>query len=469
MKNIPLILFLFQSYFATATIHQVGATRTYTSPNALYLANVVQDGDTIEIDAETYTGQAALAVWQSDNLLIRGIGGQPHLVADGQYIWGKGIWVFASNDITVENIEFSGATVPDQNGAGIRLDGEGLTARHCYFHDNENGILTSNPYAGDILIEFCEFAYNGYGDGYSHNLYIGHVNKLTFRFNYSHHAKIGHNLKSRANENYIYYNRIMDEETGNSSRLIDLPNGGLSIVMGNVLMQGDNAPNNNMAGYGKEGLSNSAPHELYFINNTMVNKRIASCRFLDIEAGTAVAHVSNNIFAGSGTVVDGTTTTFTNNLAETNIEALYFVDEPNYNYQLQSNAAAIDAGAVQLPVNGLSLSPDFIYVHPLAMAPRAVVDGGIDVGAYEYGVISSTLHPVVTKALIYPNPTNGELTIELEAIDKLELYNHLGQRQLSETQKNKIDLTELPEGIYFLKIESGRDLFFATVILQKMR
>jgi Secretion system C-terminal sorting domain len=467
MKNLPLIIFLLQSYLATAAIHQVGATRPYLSPNALYLANVLQDGDTIEIDAATYTGQAALAVWQANDLLIKGIGGRPHLVAAGQYIWGKGIWVFAGNNITVENIEFSGAAVPDQNGAGIRLDGEGLTARHCYFHDNENGILTSNPYAGDILIEFCEFAYNGYGDGYSHNLYIGHVNKLTFRFNYSHHAKIGHNLKSRANENYIYYNRIMDEESGTSSRLVDLPNGGFSIVMGNLLMQGDNAPNNNMVGYGKEGLSNSGPHEFYFINNTMVNKRLASCRFLDIEAGTEVAHVSNNIFSGEGTVVDGATTMYNNNLTETNIELLYFADEPNYNYQLQANAPAIDAGAAQLPVNGHSLSPDFSYLHPLDMVQRTVVNGAIDVGAYEYGVISTTVHPVTAVALVYPNPTNGELSIDMEHIDKLELYNSLGQLVLSATQKNKLWLSNFPKGIYFLKLESKRGLYCATVVLQE--
>jgi hypothetical protein len=69
----------------------------------------------------------------------------------------------------VENIEFSGAAVPDHNGAGIRLDETGLIVRSCYFHNNENGILTSNPYAGDILIEYSEFAANGYGDGYTHN------------------------------------------------------------------------------------------------------------------------------------------------------------------------------------------------------------------------------------------------------------------------------------------------------------
>jgi hypothetical protein len=149
------------------------------------------------------------------------------------------------------------------------------------------------------------------------------------------------------------------------------------------------------------------------------------------------------------------------------MEALYFVDEPNYDYQLQSNAPAIDAGVAQFPVNSYSLSPDFAYVHPLAMAPRAIVNGGIDVGAYEYDIISSTLHPVATEALIYPNPTKGELTIELGVVDQLELYNHLGQLQLFAAQKNKINLSDLPEGIYFLKIESNRDLFFATVILQK--
>ena len=254
-----------------ADIHKVGSTKTYKSPNALYTANVIQDGDTIEIDAETYSGQAALAIWKNNNLVIKGVGGRPHLTADGQQIAGKGIWVFSGNNITVENIEFSGSSVPDKNGAGIRFQGIGLSVRHCYFHDNENGILAGNPYEGDILIEFSEFARNGYGDGYSHNLYIGHINKLTFRFNYSHHADIGHNLKSRANENFVLYNRIMDEKIGNSSRLIDLPNGGLSIVMGNLLMQGNSAKNSNMVGFGLEGLTNSSPHEFYWSQTASKN------------------------------------------------------------------------------------------------------------------------------------------------------------------------------------------------------
>lgn len=455
MKKLLFLVFLFQSLICQATTHKVGSTRTYISPNALYQANVIQDGDSIEIDTEAYIGPSALAVWQSHDLFIKGVGGKPHLVADGAYILGKGIWVLAGDNITVENIEFSEASVPDQNGAGIRLDGVGLTLRHCYFHDNENGILTSNPYEGNILIEFCEFENNGFGDGFSHNLYIGHVNKLTFRFNYSHHTNIGHNLKSRANENFIYYNRIMDEETGNSSRLIDLSNGGFSIVMGNLFMQGDNAPNNNMIAYGKEGLENTAPHKFYFINNTLVNKRMTSCRFLDIEGGTEVANVSNNIFAGTGTIIEGMATVYNNNITEQNIEDLNFVDEANYNYDINENSPAMNAGAFLGPVNGYSLTPDSAYVHPLNFKTRANVNGPIDSGAYEFPQSLSVSNQMAEGLSLFPNPTNGKLNISLETnqIESIHCYNYLGQLVLSERSVSEVDLSNLLNGVYFLEIK----------------
>ncbi|MFV0564295.1 MAG: T9SS type A sorting domain-containing protein [Flavobacteriaceae bacterium] len=456
MKKSWLIILLTLCFKGHATVHQVGATKIYASPYDLYLANSVQDGDTIEIDAETYTGQSALAVWEQNNLLIKGVGGRPHLVANGQYIWGKGIWVLAGNNITVENIEFSGAAVPDQNGAGIRLDGTGLTVRHCYFHDNENGILTSNPYAGDILIEFSEFNHNGYGDGYSHNVYVGHVNSLTFQFNYSHHATVGHNLKSRAKENYVLYNRIMDEQTGNSSRLIDLPNGGLAIVMGNLIMQGENVENSNMLGYGLEGLSNEPPHELYTVNNTFVNKRVASCIFIAAENGTLVANISNNIFAGTGTMLNGTATTMDANYANTTISDLGFVDELNYDYRLTENSPAVNYGTALNPVNGFSLTPDFMYEHPNNNSTRTTINGTIDAGAYEYNPSLSVSGLVENTALLYPNPTHNKLTIDIDAtnIGTISVFSALGQFLESSTNTNTIDLSNKPSGVYLVTIKT---------------
>ena len=65
---------------------------------------------------------------------------------------GKAIWVIAGDDVTVENITFSGARVPDQNGAGIRAEGKNLTVRSSRFYDNENGILAARS-GSTILIQ----------------------------------------------------------------------------------------------------------------------------------------------------------------------------------------------------------------------------------------------------------------------------------------------------------------------------
>jgi len=83
---------------------------------------------------------------------------------------GKGIWVISGNDTVVENIEFSGAAVPDANGAGIRFEGVNLTVRNCYFHHNQNGILTNNQQVGELLVEYTEFGFNGDGSGQTHNI-----------------------------------------------------------------------------------------------------------------------------------------------------------------------------------------------------------------------------------------------------------------------------------------------------------
>lgn len=451
-----LLFFLLLSPALSATTFSVGATRNYVSPNALYLANVVQNGDTIDIDAEAFVGVAALARWSAHNLLIRGVGGRPHLIANGQALQGKAIWIVAGDNNTIENIEFSGASVPDHNGAGIRQEGIGVTLRYCYFHDNETGILTNNPGTGDILIEYCEFNANSYGDGYSHNLYIGRVGSLTFRFNYSHHAKIGHNLKSRAAYNYILYNRIMDEQSGTSSRLIDLPNGGTSVVMGNLLMQGPLAENSNLVGYGLEGLVNPAPHELYFVHNTCVNKRPNSGIFVQIQNGTAVAQIVNNIFTGAGTLVSGTPTQLSDNHFAPNVASLLFADEPNYDYHLTAGSPAIDQGVALSAAGGYSLVPDSAYFHPTAAENRTNT-GAIDLGAYEYNPPSAVYSAQEKKPLLFPNPLGEVLYFPVEwAGLPYRLVRADGRVVVGGIlEDGRLALPDLPRGAYFLVLEKG--------------
>lgn len=386
MKLLPytLIIFLLNMPNMLGVTHQVGSNKLYKTPNELYKANVIQNGDVIEIDGGTYSGNDVLANWDKDDLVIIGVDGRPHLKAEGKHIQGKGIWIISGNNIKVDNIEFSGAKVPDNNGAGIRMEGLNAHIINCYFHHNEDGILTHNNKDGNLLVEFCEFAYNGYGDGFTHNIYVGKINSLTFRYNYSHHAIVGHNLKSRANNNFIYYNRIMDEVDGRSSRLVDLPNGGLSILMGNIFMQGNDTENGNFIGYGLEGVINSGPNELYFINNTCVNKRIAFNYFIRAHADVPYMKVANNILSGDGAILGGKQNDLVNNIFEKVIDNNFFEDEAAYNYRLTDKSTAIDSGVAIDDVYGYSLTPTMAYKHNSDFEMRFNIDSRIDVGAYEY-------------------------------------------------------------------------------------
>ena len=159
---------------AGGRVLHVGPHRTLTTPSAA--AAVAADGDTVEIDAGTYAGD--VATWTQDDLTLRATGGRAHLAAAGASAQGKAIWVIAGDRTRVEDIEFSGASVPDGNGAGIRQEGAGLTVVHCSFHDNQDGILAGANPDSDIEIRRSRFTGNGAGDGLTHNIYVGAVRSL---------------------------------------------------------------------------------------------------------------------------------------------------------------------------------------------------------------------------------------------------------------------------------------------------
>ena len=230
----------------TRRVLKVGANHTLRRPSDA--ARIAQDNDIIEIEGNRYVGDVAL--WKQSGLRLRGVHGRPHLDSQGRTAQEQGIWVFRGDDIVVENVEFSGAQAGQHNGSGIRFFGRNLTIRDSYFHHNEDGVLTWNAAESDILIERSVFDHNGHGDGQSHNIYIGQIRSFTLRFSHSHDSISGHEVKSRARLNYILYNRLTDEEDGNSSYLIDLPEGGYGYVIGNILEKGSRAQNPNAISFG---------------------------------------------------------------------------------------------------------------------------------------------------------------------------------------------------------------------------
>ncbi len=461
---------LLVSSFLCFHLHALFATTWYVGPTRTYnycsqVAGQVQNGDTILIDAATYINDPQV-IWNKSNLYIAGIGGRPRLEA-GSIIAndmsnGKGIFVISGSNVHVHNIEFAKAVVQDNNGAGIRQEGANLWVSNCRFDSNEMGILGGNIANCKTTVEYCEFVHNGsiFNPGYQHNIYINHIDSLVFRFNYSHDAIAeGHELKSRATYNFIFYNRIANE-SGEDSRTIDLPNGGTSVIVGNIIEQGPNSANSNILGYGLEGLTNNAPHHLFCCNNTFINKK-SNGSFIQVANGMDTLFMKNNIFAGpkpDGLLVGmPTVLDSSNNAVNSDLNVFGLVDVAGYDYHLMPDAAVIDKGVMLSgSVLGHSLQPFLEYQDTCYFTSREV-SGIIDIGAYEFATTLATTEKPLSEIALFPNPASGAIHILLgEQAYQLavaHLINNLGmvvRTQNLQPGNNEVDIVGMTSGLYFV-------------------
>jgi hypothetical protein len=370
---------------AGAATLSVGPGKTYATPCRAFAA--AKTGDTVEITGgTTYSGDVC-GIYAS-NLTIKGVNGRPKIDAAGKNAMGKGTWVIEGNNIFIQNVEMVGAKVPDQNGAALRIEGTNFKLWQGFIHDNENGILTNPNTSSNITVEYSEFGHNGYGTGYTHNLYIGNVGSLTFRYNYSHDANGGHLLKSRARVNTIAYNRfssLLPGQTGSTaagktSYEIDLPNAGTSYVIGNVIEQSSYNGNPNMIAYGEEGASNPA-QDLYVVNNTFLNDYTSGGTYVLMGSGVSKgALLQNNILSGVGNVTNQTAAQQKTNYRATSVA---FVNRAAWDLRPAANVAIINAASTPgYSASGVSLKPVAQYQHVANGVTRPVL-GALDIGAYE--------------------------------------------------------------------------------------
>lgn len=289
------------------------------------------DGDTIALMPGSYQGQTGVVTQRRLN--IRAVDGRPVLHAQGRVAERKAILVVRGGEVSIEGLEFRGARSDDANGAGIRHETGTLTVRDCQFFDNEVGILTGNDQAAELIVEDSEFGLAPREEGGLHHLlYVGRIGRFSLRGSRFYSGHEGHLVKSRARESRIAYNLIHDGDEGRASYEIDLPNGGLVWLVGNVIGQGPGAQNPVMVAYGGEG--NAWPKSgLYVSHNSFIgnpwppswNLRVFHDR---LPADTEV-RVVNNISLGVGLLSPGTRGDFSGNvwaLRRRAVNSIYTLD-----------------------------------------------------------------------------------------------------------------------------------------------
>ncbi|MGZ8287147.1 MAG: right-handed parallel beta-helix repeat-containing protein [Allosphingosinicella sp.] len=179
-------------------------------------------------------------------------------VFDGGACEGKATLVLRGRAARVEGLVFTRVRVPDGNGAGIRLQEGDLAVSYTLFSDGESGILSHNGPPGAVSVDHSTFSGLGENDGV-HSIYIGHYGSLRVTNSRFERGRGGHYVKSRAPRIEVLDNSFDDSRGRRTNYLIDVSNGAVGRIAGNVLVHGTGKENyGTMISVAPEGAENSS-------------------------------------------------------------------------------------------------------------------------------------------------------------------------------------------------------------------
>ena len=69
--------------------------------------------------------------------------------------------------------------------------------------------------------------------------------------------------------------------------------------------------------------------------------------------------------------------------------------------------------------------------------------------------------------LLYPNPTSGVFTVNTEKQSIIEVYDMFGQKIENLTFTNSVDISNLPDGVYYIKVCAEEQMIMKKLIKQK--
>jgi hypothetical protein len=153
---------------------------------------------------------------------------------------GKATLVLRGRAARVEGIGFTGTSVPDGNGAGIRIERGDLQVVSCRFADAQTGILSADDPQSAISIDRSTFSGLGkHPDPWGvHSVYIGVYGSLTVTNSRFERGRSGHYLKSRSPRIHVTGSSFDDSRGRDTNYMIDLSWGASGRISGNLFVSG---------------------------------------------------------------------------------------------------------------------------------------------------------------------------------------------------------------------------------------
>jgi len=183
-------------------------------------------------------------------------------IFDGGICEDKAVLVLRGRAARIEGLVFTHMHVGDGNGAGIRIEQGDLDVVQAMFVDGQCGILSATDPHGTIRIDHSTFSRLGKepdGSG-AQSVYIGHYGALSVTNSRFERGTGGHYLKSRSPRIEALNNSFDDSQGEDTNYMIDLPEGAVGRIAGNVFVQGNGKENYStlIAVHAEEGHNPSA-------------------------------------------------------------------------------------------------------------------------------------------------------------------------------------------------------------------
>jgi sugar lactone lactonase YvrE len=265
-------------------------------------------------------------------------------------------------------------------------------------------------------------------------------------------------------------------------------NGDTIINMDDTLAVTYNYAQNHPARAQNQIVASSNPEIFFNFNKPLYNS--GDTVIADIFIGTSINPQSN--FYGTAFTFQ-----YDNTLSKPGTEQFYFynswlgsIDTTMIKFSYSDYSGTISASAVRINhqnVSGFgkiarlqfylkdSLAPAQIYfsfVHAIKTDKQGLMTSlttGLD--SASINAVAKINSPIANYLKIYPNPADNTIEVSLEKIlGDVSIYTSLGQIVFEMSSKNKverIDISKLEEGIYFLQIKNSEGISSKKVIVQR--